>query len=174
MEIPYLKEFLAEIAGKSFNGGLYRTHTAEGIIKWTKFIEEEYPSLKGKVLCFGSDWKSVHYCISLKEYNNDDFAVIGFELCDRVVLRPLGNFCSFHNEMLLSTVAMNELICKPYFDEWMQTQEKQLEYHECAGHKKYLCIGGEECVENLERIDMDVHLTLQSQIYDAIGLEYEN
>lgn len=151
-----VQELLQAIGGLSFNGGLYRTHMLKDVPEWNATIATAWTETAGKVCCFGYDWGGRQ----LGLYGPS--TVLQFSAGDLEMVEIPGDIEAFHNEVL---VDMTEpALAVAYYEAWKDSGGAVPKHDECIGQKRPLFLGGEDWIENLELINLDVYWTVSAPV----------
>lgn len=152
-------DFIIQLGGKQFGGGIFRSFSMQDIEKWTRIVTEAYPAFQNQFKLFGFDWLGRCFGIDLRKntYQN----VLMFEIgTDDVLEIPCSLEKFLNNEIPEDSEAC---LAESFFREWIEYSEKELEYGRCAGYKIPLFLGGEDNVKNLEDSDMEVYWAILTQ-----------
>ena len=158
-----LFEVINLYGGMTINNGLYRIHTFESSLIWTKNIEDYFTDYKGLIIPFGFDWMGRQFCISKGNAQQlfmfDPSSGEDFELEQNVML--------FHENDLVNDT--DEMLSGDLFLEALNgSKASNLKYEECLTPKNSLLLGGEDILEEYEVTDLDVYWHIQGQIYNQI------
>lgn len=153
------QEFMQCFQGKSFGSGLYRIHKLNNMESWTKRIEHAFPDFQDQIIVFAFDWMGRQFAIDKTNEN----CIILFDPGFGEVFEVPCSFVEFHeNEIPLNSDAC---LLFSLFKEWREIDNTPLLYKECVGYKIPLFLNGNDELENLETIDMDVYWGIQSQLF---------
>jgi hypothetical protein len=161
-------ELMSEYAGCTFEKGLYRLHTAESAALGDRLAAEAFPEFAGRARCFGLDWLGRQFALDSARQEANEPLVLMFEPGTGQVLEIPGNFVDFHDRELVDYA--NEALAREFFDEWAAANPSSLPLSltDCVGYKVPLFLGGEDRIENLEVIDLDVYWTIHGQLLRRI------
>jgi hypothetical protein len=154
------------LGGKTFNHGLYRVYRWDEIVRYTDRVTELFTPTRGRIVVFASDWHGRQFAIDSKESTASGPAVTFFDL------GAPNSFCTdmaivdFHNVAL--TEKADAALAISFYNQWHQRDGVSIEHNQCIEYKIPLFLGGEDDLNNLELIDMDVYLSLCSQLYHQI------
>ncbi|MDY6978275.1 MAG: DUF1851 domain-containing protein [Pseudomonadota bacterium] len=165
---PYAKgffELMASYGGATFNEGLYRLHSVQDILKWTRLVEEEFTSYKDRFICFGYDWLGRHFALDKSRVENNQMLILLFEPGAGEVMQIPVNFESFHNEELAEY--QNEALASEFYKEWRSAGGENPSHPQCIGYKVPLFLNGSDTVDNLELSDMEVYWSICGQTLNA-------
>ncbi len=158
-----IRKLLSMFAGETFNNGLYRIHKESNIEKWNQNIFEMYPNFRNTICCFGYDWLGRQFATC--NYSND--IVLMFEPGTGEVLEIPCNIIEFHEIEIVEH--SDAALASMFFDEWIKFSSGSfITFDQCIGYKIPLFLGGEDSVENLELIDLDVYWNLCLQLKSKI------
>ena len=114
-------------------------------------------------MVFASDWSGRQFAIDRKNMTEAGPAVSLFDLgapksfsVDRAIV-------DFHDSILIEKT--NAALSSKLFESWRTENPADIAPNECIGYKIPLFLGANDKIDNLERIDMDVYLSLCSQLY---------
>ena len=160
-----LADFLASYGSRTYNGGLYRTHSLDSAIKWTRLLKEYYPGFKDKIRTFGYDWEGN---MMVQRMEGKESVVMIFECATGDYFELEQTIKGFHEEDLVA-----------YREDTLHEEKYRLATsflgiagipgEKCIAHKTSLLLGGEDLVENMEVTDLEVIWSLQQQIIDKIN-----
>lgn len=155
-------DLLVGYAGATFENGLYRLHTIEAIPKWDGLVGDAFPAFRARVRCFGYDWLGRQFALDRARIQGGEWLVLMIEPGTGQALEIPATFRSFHSEELVDYD--NEALASEFFREWRSRHGRPLLAHECVGYRVPLFLGGEDDVENLEIIDLEVYWTICGQL----------
>lgn len=160
-----LADFLKSYGNKTFDNGLYRTHSLDSAIKWTRLLEEYYPEFKEKIRCFGYDWEGN---MMVQKIEGKESVVMIFECSTGDYFELEQTITGFHEEDLVD-----------YKDDTIHEEKfllvtshlgiSSISRNDCIAHRISLLLDGEDVAENMEVTDMEVNWELQQQIMDEIN-----
>ena len=153
-------DFLVQLGGKMFGGGIFNSFSYSNIKQWEEIVSKAYPSLENQFKLFGYDWLGRCFGLDLSEEAAGN--VLMFEIGTNDVLEIPCSFKDFLNqEIPLQTEAC---LAKSFFEEWIRFSNVKPKYGRCASYKIPLFLGGEDDVSNLEDSDMEVYWEVMLQI----------
>jgi hypothetical protein len=161
-----INNLLKKFGGKSFNKGIYRLFASSDIVKWNEIVTNMFPSFRNKIMVFGYDWLGRIFAATYKNVPKKNEQVILFEPGTGEALEIPCNLLEFHNDEIVTYA--NACLSQTFFDSWFETNPQILRRDQCVGYGKMLFLGGEDIVENLEIIDMDVYWSICSQVFRQI------
>lgn len=160
-----LKDFLSSYGGKTFDNGLYRTHSLDTAIKWTGLLEQYYPEFKGQIRCFGYDWEGN---MMVQKIEGGTSEVMIFEISSGDYFTLEQTITGFHEEDVVE-----------YRDETLHEEKflrvtshlgiRSIAANQCIAHRVSLLMGGEDVPENMEVTDMELNWSIQQQLMDEIN-----
>ncbi|MES2265386.1 MAG: hypothetical protein V4520_01415 [Bacteroidota bacterium] len=158
-----LFEVINLYGGITINNGLYRIHTFENSLIWTKNIEDYFTDYKGLILPFGFDWMGRQFCIGKQNAQQlfmfDPSSGEDFELEQSIIL--------FHEKDLVDDT--DAMLSGDLFLEALKwSKVSGLKYEKCLTPKNSLLLGGEDVLEEYEVADLGVYWHIQGQIYNQI------
>jgi len=151
-----VQELLQAIGGLSLNGGLYRTHLLKDVPEWNATIATAWTETAGKVCCFGYDWAGSQFAL----YRGS--IVLQFSAGDLEFIEIPGDLESFHNKDLVDMA--EPALGVSFYEAWKESGGAVPRHDECVGYKKPLFLGGEDWIDNLEMIDLDVYWTVTAPL----------
>jgi hypothetical protein len=157
-------DFMSKYSGQSVAGGLYRVHELEKIEIWNEILFEYFAAFRGRFSCFGFDWLGRQFALDKQRLLEGEPAVLMFEPGMGEVFEIPATFASFHNDEIINY--HKEALASDFFEDWSRLHKAPLGHTECAGYKVPLFFGGQDNVENLELIDMEVYWVLIGQLLD--------
>lgn len=153
-------DFLVQLGGKMFGGGIFNSFSYLNIKQWEEIVSKAYPDLENQFNPFGYDW--LGRCFSLDLRKETAGNVLMFEIGTNDVLEIPCSFKDFLNQEI--PLYTEECLAKSFFDEWKEFSNVELKYGRCAGYKVPLFLGGDDDVSNLEDSDMEVYWEIMTQI----------
>lgn len=147
-------------SGGTFNDGMYRLHNVADIEKWTEIVVKCFPKYRGQLLCFGYDWLGRHFALNVATKASEN--IFMFEPGTGEVLDIPTNFIDFHDQEIVDYP--NEVFAAEFFKQWSQAYQLELNHQDCVGYKIPLFLSGEDTINNLEMINMDVYWTICGQL----------
>ena len=162
-EYPDLLAFFANYGGTSYDRGLFRIHSKSSSYYWTKLIIEFFPKYADRICCFGYDWMGRNFAVDLldpkKNYLFDPATGEDFELPQSLT--------GFFNEELVHY--KDETLVPDDFNYILNKFKIDLlPTDKCIGYDKLLFLGGEDDLDNMEIIDMDVYWDINYKVYSKI------
>jgi len=104
------------------------------------------------VTCFAYDWLGRQFALFEKAM------ILQFSAGVLEWVEIPADIKTFHNEILLDLA--EPALAVNFYNAWLESGGKPPRYSECVGYKRPLFLGGDDWVENLEVIDMDVYWTV--------------
>lgn len=161
VSVPGYGDFMSKYSGVSMAAGMYRIHEVDDIEKWNEIISEAFPKFHSNFSSFGFDWLGRQFALDGERLTPDGPEVLMFEPGTGDVLEIPATFASFHDDEIVNH--RNEALASEFFAQWFKNTV-QLTPRECAGYKVPLFLGGEDNVDNLEVIEMEVYWVLSGQL----------
>lgn len=152
----------AEFNGATFDAGLYRLHTVEEVSAWSSIATAAFPQFSDRIECFASDWLGRVFALDRKRAVAGEPGVMILEPGTGQTLEVPANFLSFHCEELIRHA--DAALALDAYREWRRHDTLPLERTVCIGYKIPLFLGGDDTVENMERIDMEVYWETCAQL----------
>ncbi len=160
-----LADFLFTYGNATYNNGLYRTHSIDSSLQWTRLLEGYYPAFKGKIRCFGYDWEGN---MIVQRMDGKESTVMIFECATGDYFELEQTIAGFHEEDLVD-----------YKDDTIHEEKfllvmshlgiGNISRTDCIAHRISLLLGGEDVAENREVMDMEINWSLQQQLMDEIN-----
>ncbi len=155
-----------ELGGKSFNHGLYRVYRSDQINTATYLVEEAFPELKNRIVCFAFDWLGRHFAVDSSRQKNGQHLILFIEPGTGEVLQIPSNIIDFHNIELVNYT--NDALALSFYNEWKRRNNEVLQHDQCVGYKVPLFLGGDDTIDNLEVIDLEVYIEICGKIRNKI------
>jgi len=157
------QELMSCFQETQFGKGEYRLHNIKEIQKWNEIVSIAFPEIRGKIECFGSDWLGRQFATYYETKECEK--VLIFEPGTGYILEIPGDFENFHNNVLMNNY--NACVAIDFFERWLKENKKIL-LTQCVGYKVPLFLGGDDNIENLELIDMEVYWYISAQLIAKI------
>ncbi|PZR51805.1 DUF1851 domain-containing protein [Xylanimonas oleitrophica] len=161
-------EFMAEFAGASFGGGLYRVHEARSGPQGLALVVEAFPELATRVLPFGYDWLGRQLALDTGRVDAGQPQVILLEPGTGEALEIPLSFVTFHDQELIEYA--DAALAAEHFQAWSAGNSGvlPLQRGQCVGYRVPLFLGGQDTVENLEVVDLDVYWSICGQLRQSV------
>ena len=163
-EIPGLCELMAELTGKTLNGGIYRLFDEKLAEAADRFVGYAYPAWQGRLGPFGCDWMGRIYAVDGSDRRAPDGERCAFLLdpATRDLLDVPASVTEFHNGILIQEkeLALEETLWRS----WHRSNPEGLSYWDVAGRKTLDFLGGSLELANLETQPATVYWELSGQI----------
>ena len=161
---PQLDKVFDELSGASFGGGLYRVHTPSMANAWTERVEEFFPELRDRFLCFGYDWLGRQFAMDRSRQNGRHYQVLLLDPSTGEALEIPATLDSLHIDELVQNGDV--ALALDFYADWREASgdDDFLPLEECVGYDVPLFLEGEDEVSNLSRIDMDVYWWVTAQL----------
>jgi hypothetical protein len=158
---------MEQFGGCTFNGGLYRVHTAETSEALFGLVAEEFPSFREQITCFGFDWLGRQFALDANRREGAEPLVLMFEADTAKALKIPTTFNQFHDVEIIEYP--DPALAIEFFRQWQQANHdsKPLKHEECVGFKVPLFLGGSDTVDNLELTNLQVYWSLTGQLWRA-------
>jgi len=151
-----LDQVLERFGGMSFSDGLYRLHRPEDVAAWNRTIATAWSEDVNRITVFAYDWLGRQFALFGQKM------VLSFSAGDLEFVEIPADPVSFHNEIL--TKYRQDVLAAAFYNAWREAGGAAPMYGSCAGYKRPLFLGGEDWIENLELIDMDVYWTVSAPV----------
>ncbi|RVU35270.1 DUF1851 domain-containing protein [Hwanghaeella grinnelliae] len=159
-------EFFAEFSGRSFNNGLYRTHSAGAIQEWNDIVCIAFPEFSNRIMCFGYDWLGRQFALDLRRGKSSEPSVLMFEPGTGYALDIEVNFVEFHESEV--EIHKDECLAVGFYNEWLNAGNEPISHDKCAGYIVPLFLSGKDTIENLELSDMEVYWVVLGQVLQQV------
>lgn len=156
------RQALGTFAGTSFDGGLYRLHTAASAATVDELVFAAYPDFEGRIACFGMDWLGRQFSLDPARGTSSDPEVLLYDIGAGEALEVPVTFSRFHDEELVNFA--DAALAAGFFAHWRNANPDPLDFNHCAGYTVPLFLGGADDLTNLELADLDVYWTLTGQL----------
>ena len=154
--------WLEAAGGRTFADGLYRVHSRTSASASDALVADAFPELSGRLACFGHDWLGRQFATDTARGTSDDPAVMLLEPGTGEALEVPVPFSRFHDEELVDFT--EEALALSFFQEWLRSGGVAPTPSQCVGYERPLFLGGEDTVDNLELVDLDVYWTIAGQL----------
>lgn len=160
-------EFADQFAGASFAGGLYRVHDAHTGPQSLALVSEAFPGFSARVCPFAYDWLGRQLVLDAGRTVAGQPQVLLLEPGTGAALEIPRSFVEFHEEELVDYA--EAVLATSFFEAWsaLNRDAQPLQRDHCVGYKVPLFLGGQDTVENLEMIDLDVYWSICGQLRAA-------
>ena len=152
--------FLDNFEGQSFGEGLFRAFDKKKIAYWENTVSTAYPHFKNQFNLFGYDWLGRCFAIDLR--NNTKGNILMFEIGTKDVLEIPCDFLNFLNQEIPQYT--DACLALNFYREWLMVSKKFISNYRCVGYKVPLFLGGEDSIDKIEDIDMDVYWHILSKL----------
>jgi hypothetical protein len=126
-----------------------------------EYFKEEIKAFN--VICFASNWQGIMYCV---DKNNKTITYFDPATCE--YFSADASLEQFFGEILVD--GEYDILFEGYFNEARDFMKLETFDYECSiGHKKYLHLGGNDNVDNLEIVNTDVLWNLQIQTAESLN-----
>lgn len=159
---PDFKKTVALLGGKSFDGGLFRVYRADQLERKTSIVVAAYPEYKNRIIVFAGDWLGRQFAVDYGRISDGRPQVLLIEIGIGKALNIPCSIVDFFNQELVEYT--NDALALNFFHEWINTNNDVVDYSECIGYKIPLFLGGEDVLENLERINMELYIDMCGQL----------
>jgi hypothetical protein len=156
-------EFAEEFAGVSFGGGLYRFHDDESGPLGLRLLIDTFPEFAARACPFGYDWLGRQFAVDSARKESGQPQVLLFEPGTGEALEIPLSFAAFHDVELIHHA--EAALAVEFFEAWTVVNGGlSLQRDQCVGYKVPLFLGGQDEIENLEVIDLDVYWSICGQL----------
>lgn len=157
---------IEHLGGKTFDNGLYRVYRGDEIEKYTEIICEQFDAIQGQAYAFAADWMGRQFVIDFTEMQHGQ-PTVGLlepgvpESCSSDL--PIGDF---HNVELVN--GTQNALAEPFFKDWRKKTRGVVPPDKCVGYQLPLFLGGEETLDNMELVDMEVYLHFCVKLWNKV------
>jgi type VI secretion system (T6SS) immunity protein Tdi1 len=157
------RELAGRSAGCSLENGLYRIHDAVTGPQAASQIDDAFPRFASRACPFGYDWLGRQFAADSGRREGGEPLVLFLEPGTGEALEIPFTFAAFHEEL---DALREPALASNFFANWAEANPQcvPLSATQCAGYKIPLFLGGQDTVENLEVIDIDVYWSLSGQL----------
>lgn len=161
------REFMAEFAGASFDGGLYRVHDERtGPLALARVVEA-FPEFAERACPFGYDWLGRQFAIDSGRISAGQPLVLLLEPGTGEALEIPLSFADLHDEELIEFA--DAALALPFYRTWSAShQSAPLRRDQCVGYRVPLFLGGRDEVENLELSDIGLYWSICGQLRGGV------
>jgi T6SS immunity protein Tdi1, C-terminal len=158
------EELMTAFAGRSFERGLYRIHSAEtGAVGQAK-ATAAFPEFEARVWVFGFDWLGRQAALDFGRISDGQPLVLLLEPGTGEALEIPVGLVEFHEEEIIDY--RDEALASVFFAEWVDANPSSipLGVRQCVGYRVPLFLGGSDTIENLETSDFEVYWDFCGQL----------
>jgi len=163
-EIPDLPALLAQLGGRTLNGGVYRLFDASLADAADAFVAYAYPAWYGRLAPVGWDWMGRIFAVdgSDRRDQSGERCASLLDPATRDLLDVPASVTDFHNLILVDDLetAAEETLWK----EWRASSGRDLDYSEVAGWQVPAFLGGNLELANLAIQPATVYWELSGQL----------
>lgn len=152
----------SHVGGHSFNGGLYRVHTAESAAVSDREVAAAFPEYVGRIGCFAFDWAGNQFSLDFARGSSDDPEILMYDIGGGEVFQVPSTFSQFHDVALHDN--REEDLAEEYFGQWIAAGGRAPAWSECVGYRRPLFLGGVDALENMEITDTSVYWSTMGQL----------
>lgn len=161
-------------AGATFEGGLYRVHSAATHRTAQSAIDEAFPRHATRLHSFGFDWLGRVFALDNRRDVEGEPGIVMVDWGAGELLDINASFDAFHNQELVHD--SDAALASTLWAEWLNhvgDRNSALRHDECVGYQVPLFLGGDDVVTNLEKTDSDVYWTLMAQMIRQVATQPE-
>jgi hypothetical protein len=157
-------ELMGAYSGRSFVNGLYRLHTETSGSRMDRIVGELFPIVAGTIYCFGYDWMGYQFALDTKRVRSGEPLILSFNHDTHEAFKIPDTFLDFHTREIVTETP--DLFGREFFSEWeaRHPQTLRLPNDQCVSYTIPLVLGGQDSVENLELISVEVSWGINGQI----------
>lgn len=163
------EELMGRFAGRSFDRGLYRLHSALTGPVGQVLAVAAFPEYAERVRVFGMDWLGRQAAIDFGRVVDDQPQVLLLEPGTGEAIEIPASFEWFHDKEIVDYG--NEALASDFFAEWREASgwDGVLRLDQCVGYALPLFLGGGDIVANLEISDVEVYWDFVGQMLRQTG-----
>lgn len=157
-------EFVAEFAGATFAGGLYRVHDRRTGQQALGAAAEAFPEFTSRFHPFAYDWLGRQFGVDFGRMEEGRPLVLLLEPGTGEALEVPATFASFHEEELVNYA--DAALATTFFDAWAAVNRAAMPLKRdlCVGYRVPLFLGGRDEVDNMEISDFQVYWSICGQL----------
>ena len=163
---PEVEDLIRQVAGTTYNHGLYRVLTPSQYPVAKEAFERMHPKYADSIAPFGYDWAGRHFSLDLTASAKGQPRVLMMEPGTGAVFVIPVSVETFHNEELVQF--HDSALASKSWTKWVKDHPEPLAHKECVGYKKPLFLGGSDTFPNFEIGNLEVYLEFCSQVWDRI------
>jgi hypothetical protein len=163
---PEVEDLIRQVAGTTYNHGLYRVLTPAQYTSAKEAFELMHPEFAGCLAPFGYDWSGRYFAVDVTTIDTDEPMILMLEPGSGEVFEIPGTVTSFHNDTLVNST--EPALASGSWTEWRETHPDPLPHSKCVGYRKPLFLGGEDDFPNYEIGNLEVYIEFCSQVWDRI------
>ncbi|MFF1254966.1 T6SS immunity protein Tdi1 domain-containing protein [Pseudarthrobacter sp. NPDC058329] len=163
--VPILQDLFEEYGGTTFDGGLYRVHSAASSREASEAAAYAFPALKTAWVCFGFDWLGRQFALDFHRGSPENPEVVLLEPGTGEALEVPVAFSDFHDYGL--SRYRDSCLLPDFFRNWRASGGQEPKFNQCIGYKTPLFLGGSDDESNLELTDIDVYWSITGQLIVA-------
>ena len=152
-----LDRLINRYGGFTFGSGIYRIFTRNQAKLLQPDIESAFPQARDNLEPFAADWLGRVFALQKDKQN-----VVLAEPGTAELLEIPVSVADFHECELIEH--SDAALAESFFKNWRNTGGAAPKSDQCVGYKVPLFLGGQDVVDNLEMIDMEVYWTVISGI----------
>jgi hypothetical protein len=166
LAIAEYPELADRFAGCSFENGIYRLHNARTGPRAKALVAEGFPLFATRACPFGYDWLGRQFTVDSGRHEGGEPLVLLFEPGTGEVLEIPYSFAAFHEQL---DELREPALAGSFFASWTEANPGSLPLAatQCVGYKVPLFLGGEDALENLEIIDLEVYWSVSAQLREG-------
>jgi Domain of unknown function (DUF1851) len=162
-----LRDLFGQLAGATFEQGLYRIHDGASSATSTALVKEAFPEVAKKVgPCFGYDWLGRQFSLDLSRRDSSGKHMVLMHEPGTSAVRGLpATVDAFHDRILIDQA--EAALAVAYFHEWANKTKRRylpLGRRSCVGYKIPLFLNGKDELSNLEVSDLEVYWSICGQL----------
>jgi hypothetical protein len=160
-------KFVERVARSSYSDGLLRFLLPGGepdLVEWNGPTgwSSDWGRWAGRLIVFGYDWLGRLFAFDRSRIKAGEPLVAILEPGTGQVLEVPENFAGFIGTELVEYP--DAVLASEFYGQWRAKGGVPPKPSECVGYVKPLFLGGEDSVENLEIIDLDVYISTCGQL----------
>lgn len=161
-DFPYLRSIFDELGGHSIEKGLFRVHTPDSSLVWSRKVGEFFTEFAGKIQIFGFDWLGRQYAT----LNEPDDRVYLFDPSLGEVLPIPSTPRDIFNVELVDY--KKETFAPELFQALAHLYAPELDMDKCLGFDKPLLEGGDGELTNYKVADVSAYWEKHQSLFTAL------
>ncbi|WP_321414150.1 T6SS immunity protein Tdi1 domain-containing protein [uncultured Desulfobacter sp.] len=156
------RKCIRELGGKTFNNGLYRVFRGDQIQQATELMKKAFPEMNDRIICFSYDWLGRNFVIDLSRIEKNNPLVLLLEPGAGEAMQIPVSIIDFHNDELVNYT--NDALAVNFFNKWQRKMDLAIGHNQCVGYKVPLFLGGDDTIDNLGLIDLEVYISICGEL----------
>src|SRR6266498_2016375 len=160
-------EFISQLAWNSYNSGLVRfllPRTKPSLLDWNSSLgwRQDWTEWQDRLVVFAYDWLGRQIAFDNHRLRDGEPMVTILEPGTGQILEVPQTFAGFATIELVKY--QDAALATHFFEQWRSIGGNAPNETECVGYKVPLFLGGQDSVDNLEIVDLEVYVSLCGQL----------